>query len=118
MIEADRRVEHQAVEALACDRGDFCRHPPAHGMIDKMRRIHFECRQQVEVMNDQVLHTPDVKGRSAFAKARVEWQIYPKPIGQSLCPLVTLERSRPVKRYDRRALANRFYDGGHTVDVK
>ena len=31
---------------------------------------------------------------------------------------MTLERSRPVKRYDRWSLANRLYDGGHTVDVK
>jgi hypothetical protein len=31
---------------------------------------------------------------------------------------MALDRSRPMKRYDRRSLANRLYDGGHTVDVK
>jgi hypothetical protein len=50
-------------------------------MTNKMGPIHFECRQQVEVMNDHVLHTTDVRGRTAFAEARVERQIYPKPIG-------------------------------------
>src|SRR4029077_13345584 len=102
----------------ASDSGDFSCHPPAHGMTNKMRPIHFECRQQVEVMNDHVLHTPDVRGRTAFAEARVERQIYPKPIGQGLRPLMPLERSRPMKRYDRRSLADRLYDGGHAVDIK
>jgi hypothetical protein len=64
-----------------------------------MRLIHFECRQQAEVMNDQVLHTPYVRGRTAFAEARVERQIHPKPVGQGPCPLMALERSRPMKRY-------------------
>jgi hypothetical protein len=55
VIEAGRRVEHQAVEALARNRGDFSCHPAAHGMTNKMRPIHFKCWQQVEVMNDEVL---------------------------------------------------------------
>src|SRR5437773_7542577 len=67
---------------------------------------------------DQVLHTPDMRGWTAFAEARVERQIYPKPVGQGPCPLMALERSRPMKRYHRRSLANRLYDGGYTVDVK
>src|SRR5262245_62269081 len=118
VIEAGGRVKHQAVEALARDRGDFSSHPSAHGMTNKMRSIRFECRQQAEVMNDQVLHTPDVRGRATFAEARVERQIYPKPVGERPRPLMALDRSRSMKRYDRRSLANCLYDCGYTVDVK
>src|SRR5262249_48870262 len=69
-------------------------------------------------MNDQVLHTPDVRCRTAFAEARMERQIHPKSIGQGPRPLMALDRHCPMKRYDRRSLANRLYDGGHPVDVK
>jgi hypothetical protein len=31
---------------------------------------------------------------------------------------MALDRSRPMKRYDRRSIANRLYDDAHTVDVK
>src|SRR5262249_9623524 len=63
-------------------------------------------------------HAPDVRGRTAFTEARVEREIQPKPVGQGPCPSMALERSRPMKRYDRRSLANRLYDGRDTVDVK
>ncbi|MEH2505644.1 hypothetical protein V1290_004455 [Bradyrhizobium sp. AZCC 1578] len=118
MVEPGRGVQHQTSKAFAGDHRHFCRHPAAHGMTHEVRPIQPQCCDEPQIMDDQILHPADKRRRSAFAEAGVEWQIDPKPVGQTTCPFLPLDRCRSVERQDGRTPSDDFYDRVHGIDFE
>ena len=81
VVEPGRRIEYQTGKTFTGDRGNFRRHPPAHGMSHEVGPIQAQCCDEPQVMNDQILHPADVRCRPTFAEAGMKRQIDPKPVG-------------------------------------
>ncbi len=116
-VESARRGQDQALQPVVVADGELGRQPSAHGGADQVDLVQAQGLEEVEVMQDIVLHGPDARIVGGFPETRMVGQDHAELLGPGPRELDAVEGAAPVEIDHRRPLARLVVDGPHALHV-